>query len=665
MSKLNARQAAAVEYVDSPLLVLAGAGSGKTRVIAQKIAHLIRTRRMEPRHIAAVTFTNKAAREMKHRVQSLLGADAKAVRISTFHTLGLEIIRREHRRLGYKPGFTIFDSQDSGALLHELSRKEMPLPQEQEQRLRWQISQWKNQFLSPAQALAGAADDREHGAARLYERYNHFLKTYNAVDFDDLISLPAALFAEDAEALGAWREHIRYLLVDEYQDTNAAQYELVRMLVGKRDGLTVVGDDDQSIYAWRGARPENLRQLAVDFPDLKIIKLEQNYRSAGRILRAANTLIANNGHLYEKRLWSELGPGDPIRVLECRDGDHEAERVVGQLLHHHYRHKTQFHDYAILYRGNHQSRVFERALREHRIPYHLSGGSSFFDRTEIKDLMAYLRLLVNPQDDAAFLRAVNTPRRGIGPGTVEKLTALANRQGVSLCDACASLALSSAIGTRAAANLRQFGAWVGGLSQATKAGQIAATVRKLIVDIDYEEWLRQQSPDPESARRRWDNVNELREWLDRSVNQAAADASLGDVLAQMALLDALDRDQDDAGNAVHLMTLHAAKGLEFDHVFLAGMEEELLPHRNSIEDSLEEERRLAYVGITRARKTLTMTLAAKRKRFGEWHGCEPSRFLAELPAEDLEWESQVPEDPEKRKQRGQSHLAHLRSLLAE
>ncbi|NIP72501.1 MAG: UvrD-helicase domain-containing protein, partial [Gammaproteobacteria bacterium] len=457
----------------------------------------------------------------------------------------------------------------------------------------------------------------------------------------------------------------RYLLVDEYQDTNACQYHLVRLLVGARGGLSVVGDDDQSIYAWRGAQPENLALLARDFPGLEVIKLEENYRSMGRILHAANALVANNTHLYEKRLWCRLGPGEPLRAMECRNGEHEAERVVSQLLAHRVRHNNQYRDYAILYRGNHQSRPFERRLREHRIPYHLSGGTSFFERTEIKDLMAYLRLLVNPDDDAAFLRAANTPRRGIGPGTMERLTGFARARGQSLMDACLDEALGKELSVRASSNLSRFACWLVDAGDRAQRGDALAVIGELVKEIDYEGWLRDQGPDPQSAERRLENVRELIGWVGRLLARGDKEATLGGALAQMALLDGLEREDDDTGDAVHLMTLHAAKGLEFDYVYLAGMEEELLPHRNSIEESLEEERRLCYVGITRARKGLTFSFAAQRRRYGEMRSCEPSRFLGELPQNDLTWEGRAPGDPEERKAQGRAHLAHLRNMLAE
>ncbi len=665
MSDLNARQRAAIQHVDSPLLVLAGAGSGKTRVITEKIAYLVRERQISAEHIAAVTFTNKAAREMKQRIGRLLrGPAAQGLRVSTFHTLGLNILRSEYKKLGYRRGFTIFDSQDSATLVRELVRKELGGKSDQEDALRWQISRWKNAFLTPEQALAQATDAQQTHAAVLFERYNHYLKTYNAADFDDLIVQPALLFERDADCLGGWRERIRYLLIDEYQDTNACQYRLVQLLVGERRGLTVVGDDDQSIYAWRGAQPENLARLAQDFAGLKVIKLEQNYRSLGRILRSANHLIAHNPHQFEKRLWSELGMGDPLRVLTCKDGDHEAERVVSQLLAQRFRQSGQYRDYAILYRGNHQARVFERVLREHSVPYHLSGGQSFFDRSEVKDVMAYLRLLVNPDDDAAFLRVANTPRRGVGPGTMEQLSDLAASRRLSLLRASQENDLAAQLNARGANSLRQFAQWMEQLSERAAHGDPMVAVNNLIDELGYDAWLKEQSADLPAAQRRMENVRELLAWLGRLARQGNADTALADLLAQMALMDMLERDDENTGNAVSLMTLHAAKGLEFEHVFLVGMEEELLPHRNSIEDGLEEERRLAYVGITRARKSLTFSFARRRKRYGEMIVCEPSRFLQELPSDDLVWEDDGSVDPEQRKERGKAHLAQLRGLLA-
>jgi ATP-dependent DNA helicase Rep len=666
MAGLNTRQQQAVSYTDGPLLVLAGAGSGKTRVITRKIAHLIDHSGIEPRHITAVTFTNKAAREMKERVAALLkGRDVKGISISTFHSLGLNIIRREHKTLGFKPGFTIFDDQDTENLLKELLRKEN-LDDSGIAAARWQISGWKNALLDPEQALTAAEDALQTRDALLYGAYQRSLRAYNAVDFDDLLLLPVQLFRQHPDILEQWQNRIRYLLVDEYQDTNDSQYELVKQLVGVRQALTVVGDDDQSIYAWRGARPENLTRLQQDFPNLKLIKLEQNYRSSGRILHAANRLIANNPHLFEKRLWSDLGPGDPLRVIQCRDEEHEAERVVSEILHRHLNQGVSHGNFAILYRGNHQARLFETALRQHEIPYFLSGGTSFFARTEVKDIMAYLRLLANPDDDAAFLRIINTPRREIGPTTLERLGTYATDRHISLLAACDELGLEQTVTGRPLARLREFAAWIHSFCRRAEQGHPVETVHQLLKDIDYEQWLQEKSSSPAIAEFRWDNVNELVSWIERLHRGEMADENLVQMIAHLALQDLLERqDEEEVGERVHLMTLHAAKGLEFPYVFLVGMEEELLPHRTSIEEeTIEEERRLAYVGITRAQRSLTMTWAGKRSRYGEKISCQPSRFLEELPAEDLKWEGgEQGLSKEENRERGSSHLSSMRALL--
>jgi ATP-dependent DNA helicase Rep len=665
MSNLNPRQREAVKHFDTPLLVLAGAGSGKTRVITQKIAHLIDHVGVAPKRIAAVTFTNKAAREMKERVDSLLrGRDTTGLSISTFHTLGLNILRREHRRVGLKPAFSIFDDQDTENLLKELSGKKGE-DRDTVSAARWRISDWKNNLLTPQQALAKAEEEQEARIAHLYAGYQESLRAYNAVDFDDLILLPVQLFQQHPEALDRWQNRIHYLLVDEYQDTNGSQYELVRLLVGVRQALTVVGDDDQSIYAWRGARPENLEQLKQDFPRLKVIKLEQNYRSSGRILRSANQLIANNPHVFEKRLWSELGPGEPLRVLECRNEEQEAEQVVSEILHHRFKHGNRYGDYAILYRGNHQAKLFEGALRQHNIPYFLSGGTSFFARAEIKDVMAYLRLLANPADDAAFLRIVNTPRREIGPTTLNKLGTYASQRHKSLLGACEELGLEQQLSGRPLERLREFAAWLQTLRRRAEKEEPVPIAQAMLREIDYEGWLYDTSAGKRGAERRWENVNELLEWLGR-LYKSMVQKGLAELVTQLTLQDILERqDEEEGGDEVHLMTLHAAKGLEFPHVFLVGMEEELLPHRSSIEDeNIEEERRLAYVGITRAQRSLTMTYAAKRKRYGEVIACEPSRFLQELPEQDLKWEGGKNRlSEEERQERGTSHLAGLKALL--
>jgi ATP-dependent DNA helicase Rep len=666
MPALNPQQADAVHHTDTPLLVLAGAGSGKTRVITEKIAWLIDRGGLAADTICAVTFTNKAAREMRARVRRRVRGDAaKGLRVSTFHTLGLHILQREHQRAGYRSRFSIVDAHDGLEMLHRLRHEAGELASEAES-ARWAISRWKNNLVDPTEALAQAEDAQTAALARLYLAYDRQLRACNAMDFDDLIALPVRLFREQPDVLAAWRERIRYLLVDEYQDTNACQYELIRQLVGPRPGLTVVGDDDQSIYAWRGARPENLAHLSTDFPRLRVIKLEQNYRSTGRILRSANRLIANNLHLFDKRLWSELGPGDRLRVLCCEDGEDEARRVAAEILQRRFRNTGRFGDHAILYRGNHQSRPFEKALREQDIPYRVTGGQSFFERSEVKDIMAYLRLLANLDDDAAFLRIANTPRREIGAATLERLGHYARERDVTLVTASFEAGLATQLAPRQLASLERFARLLVDFSDRAERGDSIAAVDDLVEAIGYEQWLFENSRDPKAAERRMDNVRELIDWLRSLAEKAGPSTGIAALVGQISLMGMLDRDDEEpAGDVVQLMTLHSAKGLEFPHVFMVGVEEDSLPHRTSIEeDSIEEERRLAYVGITRARQTLTLTYARERLRYGERVPCERSRFLAELPAADVDDEgSGQTADPEATRERGRESLAALKGLL--
>ena len=669
MKPLNSRQYSAVRYIDNPLLVLAGAGSGKTSVITQKIAWLINDCEYKPHHIAAVTFTNKAAREMRERVNQLLkGVSTKGLIISTFHQLGLTIIRRECAHLGLKSSFTIFDDQDALVLLRELMHKEIDSSDEQLKKLSSIISNWKNQFVTPAQAIAVTATPEDVLAAKLYEAYQRHLKAYNAVDFDDLIMLPALLFQTNAEVLQKWQRHIRYLLVDEYQETNNKQYNLVKLLVGERACLTVVGDDDQSIYSWRGARPENMQLLQKDYPGLKVIMLEQNYRSTNTILTAANALIANNKHVFEKTLWSEYGKGDPIRVLVTANEEAEMERVASEILLMTVHKRLSFKDFAVLYRGNHQARLLEIQLQAHQVPYVLSGGTSFFARTEIKDLMAYLRILINPDDDNAFLRCINTPRRKIGPAMLEALGNYANKAEVSMLTACGHMGLSEHLNQTQTDKFREFHHWLQNLNEQIGSGGIKV-INELIDDIGYAAYLQQNSPTPTAAERAYANVQILITALGTSISKAKAEGEEGDLesaINKLILRDLLEnQDKDEESNRVQLMTLHAAKGLEFPFVFIIGMEEELLPHRNSIETGdIEEERRLAYVGITRAQRLLTFTLASQRKQYGEILTTTPSRFLEELPQELLEWDGRKSDmTPEKSKARGKETLARLKSLF--
>ena len=681
-SKLNPQQRQAVNYIDGPLLVLAGAGSGKTSVITRKIAYLIEECDIPARSIAAVTFTNKAAREMKERVAKLVsGPQAKGLIVSTFHTLGLNIIRRELKVMGYKPGFSILDQEDCRKILKELMVRHSELEEDLLDTVQNTISNWKNNLTEPDMALSTAESVGEQHIASLYKRYQHSLRCYNAVDFDDLITAPALLLRNSTEVLARWRKRIRYLLVDEYQDTNLAQYELVKLLISERQALTVVGDDDQSIYAWRGARPENLEQLQTDFPALQVIKLEQNYRSTGRILRAANTLIDNNPHLFEKSLWSELGPGDPLRLIHTDNEDGECERVVNEIIDMRLKRRCHYRDFAVLYRGNYQARLLELKLQQQHVPYQITGGQSFFAKTEIKDIMAYLRLLTNSSDDNAMLRIINTPRRQIGPTTLEKLGEYANQRGIGLYAAIDELGLAAQLPAANLERLKNFKQWLDNARRAAFSDQPMAAVRELLDDIDYLSWLHQNASSSKVAEKRWENVNLLLSQLEQVMEKEAeeefgdtfneqlddGDSKIEKAVTKLVLRDMLDRQEEDAqDDKVQLLTLHAAKGLEFPHVFLIGMEEEILPHRSSIEqDSIEEERRLAYVGITRAQRTLTMTCAKSRTQFGESIRPDPSRFIAELPQNDLTIiGNNVEASPERQRETAEQSLDALKSLFA-
>ena len=667
--KLNPQQQQAVEYVSGPCLVLAGAGSGKTRVIINKIAHLIGKCGYLPKQIAAVTFTNKAAREMKERVAHSIGKESsKGLIVSTFHTLGFDIIKREYKHLGFKANMTLFDEHDQMALLKELTAD---LLQEDKELLRTlinRISNWKNDLCSPQQAMALARDKQEQTFAHCYDRYNKQLRAYNALDFDDLIMLPTLLFKQNAEVRSKWQEKIRYLLVDEYQDTNTSQYELIKLLVGDRARFTVVGDDDQSIYSWRGARPQNMVRLRDDFPALRVIKLEQNYRSSQRILHCANILIDNNDHVFDKKLFSNLGEGEKLQIIEAKNEEHEAERVVGELIAHRFIAKTHYRDYAILYRGNHQSRLLEKILMQNRIPYKISGGTSFFSRAEIKDMMAYLRLVVNQDDDAAFLRIVNTPKREIGTATLEKLGSVAQEKHVSLFEAIFDFELIQRVTPKAYDALQKFARWIVELNDEIQRSEPERAVRSMLASLHYEEYLYEYATSPKAAEMQSKNVATLFDWVADMLkgDEFNEPMNLNQIVTRLTLRDMLERgEEEDDSDQVQLMTLHASKGLEFPHVFLIGMEEGILPHQTSIdEDNVEEERRLAYVGITRAQRNLWFSLCKERRQFGELIRPEPSRFLLELPENDLQWERDKPPlSAEQQQAKTQSHIANLRAIL--
>jgi ATP-dependent DNA helicase Rep len=660
---LNPQQHAAVEFCDGPMLVLAGAGSGKTRVITEKIAWLIGRRKLAPEKIAAITFTNKAAKEMRERVAKLIPAEAaSALTVCTFHALGLKFLQIEHERAGLRRGFSVLDADDSETIIKELSPK--GVKPEVIRGIRALVGQAKNNALTPEEAMAAARSPREIEAATIYDMYQQRLAAFNAVDFDDLIRLPLRILEANDDCRLAWQERLRYLLVDEYQDTNDAQYRLLKALSGTRGRFTCVGDDDQSIYAWRGAKPENIDQLGRDYPGLQVVKLEQNYRCAKRILRAANALIANNPHAHEKRLWSDLSEGPPIRVLECKENEHEAERVaaIAASLHEKYKDKgIRWNDFAILYRGNFQARPLEKALRLGRVPYHLSGALSFLDRAEVKDVLCYLRLLTNPTDDAAFLRVVNVPRREIGATTLEKLGQMAQTRNASMLEASRSDSVLKALSARPASQLAGFSHLMDELRSASIHQSAADLVETLLERTGYAAQIAASTPDQATRDRKLGNLRELTDWF-RAMQKDGGGA--GDLAAQLALLSHADRD--DPGNALRMMTLHSAKGLEFRFVFIVGCEDGTLPHEGAIDEGrLDEERRLMYVGITRAKELLTLSFSARSKKYGEILSNQPSRFLQELPADDLHWDGKDPEaDAEVVRETAQSHMARIAAMLA-
>lgn len=666
--KLNSQQQQAVEYTQGACLVLAGAGSGKTRVIINKIAHLIANCGYSPKQIAAVTFTNKAAREMRERVAHSIGKEnSKGLTISTFHTLGFEILKREYKLLGFKSGMTLFDEHDQIALLKHLLPENVTEDKDLLKTLISTISNWKNDLLSPEMVISRVRDDRERVFSHFYQLYQNQLKAYNALDFDDLIMLPVLLFRQFPEAKARWQNKIRYLLVDEYQDTNTSQYELIKLIVGNEPNFTVVGDDDQSIYSWRGAKPENMQRLREDF-DLKVIKLEQNYRSSQRILHCANILIDNNDHLFTKRLFSELGEGEKLNVIEAKNEENEAERIVGELIAHRFSRKTKYKDYAILYRGNHQSRLLEKLLMQNRIPYKISGGTSFFARAEIKDMMAYLRLVVNQDDDAAFLRIVNTPKREIGAATLEKLGILANEKQVSLFEAIFDFELIQRLTPKPYQALQDFARWIVEIADQAERSDPIEAVKDLLAKIQYEAYLYEMAVNPKVAEMQSRNVQTLFEWVQGMLegDEIEEPMNLVQVVNRLTLRDMLERgEDDDEADQVQLMTLHASKGLEFPHVFLIGMEEGILPHQTSLdEENVDEERRLAYVGITRAQQTLTFSLCKERRQYGEIIKPEPSRFLLELPQDDLVWERDKPPLTEQQKEaKSSANIANLMAML--
>jgi ATP-dependent DNA helicase Rep len=674
---LNGPQSEATLYLDGPCLVLAGAGSGKTRVITQKIAYMIEHRGYDPRTIAALTFTNKAALEMQERIGKLLKQpkQAKQLTVSTFHSLGVKILRQEAAGVGLKDRFSIMDADDCYTVVSDLA---VTTDKHEIRRIQNAISLWKNGLVDPEDAIREAKDEDEAQAGRIYRSYLATLQAYQAVDFDDLIRLPVELFRNNEQIRDRWQRRLRYLLMDEYQDTNTCQYELVKLLVtglGKKPMFTAVGDDDQAIYAWRGASVENLKTLQTDFPDLRVIKLEQNYRSTTRILQAANAVIGNNPKLFEKSLWSEHGLGEPIKVLGMPTDEMEADQVAIMISSEHFQRKNKWSDFAILYRGNHQARVIEQALRKERIPYTISGGQSFFDKAEIKDIIAYLRLIANEGDDPAFIRAITTPKRGVGMATIEALGAFSKQWNCSLFEAALKGGIEAKLSERQLYPLREFCHFINDMeSRATRPGpsgsgdNAAELLDDMMKEINYEHYL-YENFDDRAAQSKWQNVLEFTNWLkERGRGGRDRDGEEKNLLelTQMVALMSMLEGKDEEPDAIRMSTLHASKGLEYPHVFLVGVEEGILPHKGDPDDPIEkiaariqEERRLMYVGITRAQRTLHVTWCKKRKRAGEQVHCDPSRFIKEMA---LEVGDAAPKETEVMTPK--ERLANLKALLA-
>ena len=681
---LNLAQQEAVNYMHGPCLVLAGAGSGKTRVITHKIGRLIQAG-LEPKRIAAITFTNKAAAEMRERAKGLIGRAAKEVVICTFHALGVRMLRQDGTALGLKPNFSILDSDDVTSILKDAGGS---VDAATARAWQWVISGWKGQGLNAARAALAAENDNERIIARVMAHYEERLTAYQSVDFDDLITLPLKLLAEHEAVRHKWQTQMGHVLVDEYQDTNATQYEVLKLLVGGNtpDGarFTAVGDDDQSIYGWRGATLDNLKKLPIDFPKLKVITLEQNYRSTSAILRAANNVIGPNPKLYPKNLWSDLGEGEPVRVVDADSEEHEAERTVARIQS--LRSASvvtsgpqyqELRDFAVLYRANHQAKTFEKALRKAAIPYKVSGGTSFFDRAEIKDLCGWFRLWINNDDDPAFLRAVTTPKRGIGHQTLSALGSFASQYKISLFEALFSSSLGSVLNPKALGSLHEFGRYVNDLEFRARHTQGAEAARTFLLDwlkeIGFEKYLYDGEDSEKVAAARWTNVMDFCDWMSARCGGQVEDVagvesgneikSLLEVAQTVSLLSTISEREKDQ-NVVTLSTLHAAKGLEWPHVMLVGVTEGMLPFKlkdnaetgagalggseraheaanEATATHLQEERRLMYVGITRAQRTLAVSWTRKRKKGREMVAALPSRFIAEMGLD----QNTVKEDP--------------------
>ncbi|MGD0585437.1 MAG: UvrD-helicase domain-containing protein [Oryzomonas sp.] len=635
MKRLNPPQQQAVNQTEGALLILAGAGSGKTQVITTRIVHLLRDKRISADNILAVTFTNKAAREMKERVGAMAGRVADGIVISTFHSLGVRILRRDIRALGFKPNFSIYSSSDQDGVLRQAMRERDIDPKQCDPDLiLWKISSLKNRLIGPSEFRPAHDDKLELAAAAVYPRYQELLKGFNAIDFDDIIMLSVTLLQSNAAILGHWQERFRYIMVDEYQDTNASQYLLISLLAKGHGNICVVGDDDQSIYGWRGAEVRNILNFEQDYPECRVIKLEQNYRSTSSILDAANSVIRNNPVRTDKALWTAGGQGRGIDLIVAADEGDEATKVVDGMMLEQFRDKLAWTEFAVLYRSNAQSRAFEEKLRLERIPYVVVGGQQFYERKEVKDAVAYLRVIDNPGDEASLLRIINFPRRGIGDTTLVRLNQWSLEHNVALFETLGRVVEIADIPESSKKTVGAFHRMMTEVIAGFGRTDLGAQVNALFNRLRIEDELYRTLNDASQARKRIENIEQVVNSLAIFEAQTPK-ATLSAFLERISLMDEekSENDKEHGHNRVTLMSLHSSKGLEFNHVYLVGMEEGLLPHKRSREEdpTCAEERRLCYVGITRARQHLTVSHCLTRRKYGAIEECKPSRFLAEIP----------------------------------
>ncbi len=643
LNSLNPQQQAAVVHRDGPLLLLAGAGSGKTRVITCRIVHLLQSG-VPSSQILAVTFTNKAAREMRERVQEMIGKEAcRSMIVATFHALCVRLLKNHIDRLGFKKNFSIYPAADQHRLVRDLLRELSPESTAKDaDQVLWRISAAKNQCLLPEQYQGNEHDPFSLVTAHIYPRYQRALKAFNAVDFDDLLLFGVRLLDENEDLLDHYRQRFRYQMVDEYQDTNPVQYRLLQQLAGGHGNLCVVGDDDQSIYAFRGADVNNILDFEKDFPNTKVIKLEQNYRSSGNILACANAVIRQNRKRCEKSLWTADGNGAKVEYLLCEDTEDEARLVMERIHTEMARGEHRFGDFAILYRTNTQSRAFEEQLRYENIPFVLIGGQQFFERKEVKDVIAYLKVILNPSDEVNLLRILNYPKRGIGESSVDRMIRYSAKHNISLWKVLHHPEEVGDINTATCTSIKEFTDLIRKYRTLfSKSLPLIDTLKMFLKEVKLAEEIYRQEKDQTLARRRVENQEEI-------LNSMAYYVENDPVPSLSGFLDRISLSDDDRpsnndkesklnSDAVTLMSLHSSKGLEFPVVFLVGMEEGFLPHTKSIYETfdIDEERRLCYVGITRAQRQLILTGARRRRKYGKLEQREPSRFLTELPSDRL------------------------------